>query len=81
MGLTTTTLSKATRSKGKAKGKTRQLKPRINLQKLRYAFNFSIVTDTQYLDYFTPDDQGTEARLLGFSEMVRDFVFIPIFGS
>ncbi|KAF9526943.1 HORMA domain-containing protein [Crepidotus variabilis] len=54
---------------GKGKGKTKA-RPKRNIQKLRYVFNFSIQSKPQYMDYFKPDDRSVENRLLGISMMV-----------
>ena len=37
-------------------------------QKMRYDFNRSIKSSFKYLDYFKPDDQEVEDRLLALSD-------------
>ncbi|KAF8969871.1 HORMA domain-containing protein [Flammula alnicola] len=72
MGLTVATRSKKGKNGKSTANKTRSRK---NVQKLRYVFNQEIQTKPHYLDYFMPDDQEVENRLLGLSEMARFFLF------
>lgn len=65
--------SKLNKNKGKA---SKAGRPRRNLQKSRYVFNFSVQSKPQYMDYFKPDDRVVENRLLGISDMVYIFVSI-----
>ncbi|KAJ3513750.1 hypothetical protein NLJ89_g2778 [Agrocybe chaxingu] len=65
MGLTVTARGKTTRGKGKAK------QPRKNMQKSRFVFNHSLETTAQYLDYFKPNDQDIEKRLLGVADLIK----------
>ncbi|KAF8163511.1 hypothetical protein B0H34DRAFT_695693 [Crassisporium funariophilum] len=56
--------------KGKGKGKGKPMTARrANLRKTRYVFNQEIKSRPQYLDYFRPNDQEVENRLLALSDM------------
>jgi len=62
-----------THATGRPKPKAKNtIKPRRNVQKARYIFDFSMQSKDQYKDYFKPNDWNTEKRLLG---MVSSFLF------
>ena len=63
-----TTRSKMVKPKDKGKGKQKTANPRRMNQKMRYVFNHSIKSSLKYLDYFKPDDQEVEDRLLALSD-------------
>lgn len=63
-----------TTSRTKVKAKSTSTRPRRNLQKASYAFDFAVKLKDQYEDYFKPNDQERETRLLGINEMVTFFL-------
>lgn len=54
----------------RSKAKAKNTRPRRNLQKARYVFDFSMQSRDLYKDHFKPNDRETENRLFGISEMV-----------
>jgi hypothetical protein len=67
MGLASTRPKTVKPTKDKGKGKQKAAKPRRMNQKMRYVFNRPIKSSLKYLDYFKPDDQEVEDRLLALS--------------
>lgn len=67
--------------KDKGKGKQKAVKPRRMNQRMRYVFNCSIKSSLKYLDYFKPDDQEVEDRLLALSDtaVCNKMELIPLF--
>ncbi|KAF8809119.1 hypothetical protein BYT27DRAFT_7095073 [Phlegmacium glaucopus] len=59
------TQAKSVKPKGKGKGKNKAAKPRRINQKIRYIFNHSIKSNSEYRDYFNGE---VEARLLALSD-------------
>jgi hypothetical protein len=59
---------KPVKPKDKGKGKSKAARSRRMNQKMRYVFNGSVKSSVKYLDYFKPDDQEVEDRLLALSD-------------
>lgn len=67
-GMTSANRSKPTKGKGKGnQPAATSNRPRRNLQKSRFVFNFSMQTKERYREYFEPNDGDVQDRLVGIS--------------
>jgi hypothetical protein len=61
-----------TTSRSKIKAKNTSTRPRRNVQKARYVFDFSVQSKDQYKGYFNANDWEAKSRVSG---MVNFFLF------